>query len=546
MNDCLSYEKTNWFKPIFIDYINQEDKLKPFYNRFPKQDNFSAQIKEKQSNYESAHRKLLVSQLNAQYKDFEVSELTQKYINQLSEDNTFTITTGHQLNLFTGPLYTFYKIISVVKSCKILKETYPTYNFVPVFWLASEDHDFEEINHFHLHSETLSWKAKASGAVGELSTAGLEKVLEEFKNILPKNNQSAYLLSLFEKAYIKHQDLSKASIFLYNHLFAECGLVILEPNTSKLKTTLKPYIKKDVFSNLTHTQVTKTSQSLIDLNYHEQVTPREINYFYKINHVRERLIFKNDRFYVNETEMSFTKDELFREIDEYPERFSPNALLRPLYQEVLLPNLSYVGGAGELAYWLQLKSTFKAYNVTFPMLQMRNSVLLYSKKTFNKLRKLDTTLEDLFQSEINLKNQRVKAISEIEIDFTPQKKQLSRQFEGLYRLAEQTDKSFLNAVAAQEKKQHNGLDRLEKRLLKAQRRKLTDELDRLVNLQAKLFPFSHLQERYVNFSDIYLTYGDTFIEFLMERLDPFQFQFSLLELATHPKSIPEKFTTNCI
>lgn len=546
MNDCLSYEKTNWFKPIFIDYINQEDKLKPFYNRFPKQDNFSAQIKEKQSSYKSAHRKLLVSQLNAQYKDFEVSELTQKHINQLSEDNTFTITTGHQLNLFTGPLYTFYKIISVIKSCKILKETYPTYNFVPVFWLASEDHDFEEINHFHLHSETLSWKAKASGAVGELSTAGLEKVLEEFKNILPKNNQSAYLLSLFEKAYVKHQDLSKASIFLYNHLFAECGLVILEPNTSKLKTTLKPYIKKDVFSNLTHTQVTKTSQSLIDLNYHEQVTPREINYFYKINHVRERLVFKNDRFYVNETEMSFTKDELFREIDEYPERFSPNALLRPLYQEVLLPNLSYVGGAGELAYWLQLKSTFKAYNVTFPMLQMRNSVLLYSKKTFNKLRKLDTTLEDLFQSEINLKNQRVKAISKIEIDFTPQKEQLSQQFKGLYRLAEQTDKSFLNAVAAQEKKQHNGLDKLEKRLLKAQRRKLTDELDRLVNLQAKLFPFSHLQERYVNFSDIYLTYGDTFIEFLMERLDPFQFQFSLLELATHPKSIPEKFTTNCI
>lgn len=546
MSDCIPYEKTKRFKSIFIDYINQHHKLIPFYKRFPKPENFSSQIKEKLSNYKTSHRKLLVSQLNAQYKDFEVSELTQKHINLLAENNTFTITTGHQLNLFTGPLYTFYKIISVIKSCKRLKESYPSFNFVPIFWLASEDHDFDEINHFHLHSETLSWQKQASGAVGELSTEGINKVLEEMKSVLPENNQSAYLLSLFEEAYCKHPDLSQASIFLYNYLFAEWGLVILEPNTSELKRTLKPYIKKDVFFNLTHKEVTKTSRSLLDLNYHEQVSPREINYFYKTKQLRQRLIFQNDKFYVNETDISFTKDELLEEIDHYPERFSPNALLRPLYQEVLLPNLSYVGGAGELAYWLQLKSTFEAFDVSFPMLQMRNSVLLYSQKTLGKLKTLNIKLEDLFQSEIKLKNQHVKAISEIKIDFTPQKNHLSEQFAALYELARKTDKSFMNAVAAQEKKQHNGLDKLEKRLLKAQRRKLSEDLERLVNLQHKLFPHNKLQERYVNFSDIYLTYGDTFIDFLMDRLEPFNYNFSLLELVTHPRSIPQKFTSDCI
>lgn len=546
MSDCISYEKTNRFKPLFIDYINNKKQTFQFYNRFPTKENFEAQIIEKSQNYASSHRNILVKYLNYQYSNFNTSEQTKKHIQLLGQQNTFCITTGHQLNLFTGPLYTFYKIISVINTCKTLKEIYPKYNFVPIFWLASEDHDFEEINHFHLHSKTLTWQKQASGAIGELSTSGLDVVLSDFKKQLPKAKASQYLETLFKAAYLDNENLSKSSIYLYNELFGKQGLIVLEPNHRDLKSVLKPCIKQEILNQTTYKKVSQSSDALLKLGYHEQVSPREINFFYKQKNLRERLILKNDKYFVNHTNISFSKNEMLSEIEEHPERFSPNALLRPLYQEVLLPNLSYIGGAGELAYWLQLKATFQTFDVTFPMLQMRNSVMLYSEKTQNKLKKLNVNSQDLFKSQIDLKNQHVKFISKIPIDFTPQKNLLSKQFEDLYKLADKTDKTFLNAVAAQEKKQKNGLDKLEKRLLKAQRRRLDDELKRLVDLQDKLFPKSNLQERIVNFSDIYLTYGDTFIDLLQEKLDPFDYNFLLLMLPTSPKSIPEKFTTDCI
>ncbi len=546
MDDCLNYEQTQRFSNLFLDYINQKSPVSTFYNRFPNLQNFAAQIHEKQSQYNQKHRAVIVEVLNEQYQDFDISKETQNHIDQLSQKNTFTITTGHQLNLFTGPLYTFYKIITVLKTCEQLKVQYPDCSFVPLFWLASEDHDFEEINHFQFKNKTISWPQKASGAVGELNTDGLKSVFETFEDALPKTQLAEELKNLFQQAYLKHKTLSKASIYLYNHLFGSRGLVILEPNHEKLKACFKNQIRTELLEQITYKEVSQTSENLKSQNYHEQVTPREINLFYKDKNLRERLILKDGKYFVNSTQLEFTKDEILNKVESHPEKFSPNALMRPLYQEVLLPNLSYVGGAGELAYWLQLQSTFKSFDVPFPMLQMRNSAVLLSEKTNDKLDKLKLKISDLFQPAIDLKNQQVKKTSKIEIDFTPQKKHLSKQFKALYKLAEQTDKTFLNAVAAQEKKQHNGLDKLEKRLLKAQRRKLSDEIERSIALQNKLFPKQNLQERIVNFSELYLTYGNDFIKILYERFEPLKFTFSILNLHTKPKSLNQKFVSNCV
>ena len=546
MSDCLDYKQTFRFSNLFLDYIDQKSSVQTYYNRFPKINNFKAQIQEKQKNYNLTHREILVEVLKEQYQNFEASKATTQNINLLSDTNTFTITTGHQLNLFTGPLYTFYKIISVLNSCQLLKKQYPEYNFIPIFWLASEDHDFEEINHFYFEDKKISWSKKANGAVGEINTKGLEDVINQFESLIPKTKNAEYLIQLFKQSYLEHDDLSLASIYLYNELFGEEGLVILDPNHPKLKACFKTEIKTEIFSKPTFDKVSETTKRLKKQNYHEQVTPREINFFYKTKGLRERIIFKDEKYFINQTEIAFTPSEIEKEIDKHPERFSPNALLRPLYQEVLLPNLSYVGGAGELAYWLQLQSTFKAFRVTFPMLQMRDSVLLISDKSLKKLDKLQVKPKDLFQSPIDLKNQHVEHISEIEIDFTPQKKHLSQQFESLYKLAKKTDKSFINAVAAQEKKQHNGLDKLENRLLKAQRRKLADETERLSKLQDKLFPTQKLQERHVNFSDLYLSYGDDFKKYIINTLNPFSYKFTIMILSTQPKSLNHSHKLSCV
>jgi uncharacterized protein YllA (UPF0747 family) len=240
------------------------------------------------------------------------------------------------------------------------------------------------------------------------------------------------------------------------------------------------------------------------------------------------------------THLKFSEDELSEEIEKFPERFSPNALLRPLYQEVILPNLSYVGGGGELAYWLQLKSTFKTFDVTFPCLQLRNSALLFTEKTKLKLEKMGMDINDLFLSRQQLINTYVEKASEIVIDFTPQRNHLIKQFEDLYKLAEQTDKSFLGAVAAQEKKQLNGLYKLEKRLLKAQRKRMQADVNRLEELQLSLFPKQNLQERVLNFSEVYEIYGRDFINFLIKHLNPFDFSFLLLQLENYPTGIKHK------
>ena len=537
MSDCLPYDQTRRFSKLFLDYIKQKQSVQEFYNRFPNPENFKAQIQDKQKNYQDTHRKILVETLKQQYQNFSISKSTAHHIELLERSNTFTITTGHQLNLFTGPLYTFYKIISVINSCQQLQTKYPEYNFVPIFWLASEDHDFEEINHFFYKDKKIMWPKETAGAVGEIKNDGLNQVLKEFEKVLPKTKNTDHLIQLFTDAYLKHKNLSQASIYLYNELFGEQGLVILEPNHPKLKACFKPYIRTELFQRPTHKKVSDTTHTLLKKNYHQQVSPREINLFYKNDNLRERLIYKDEKYYVNQTELVFTKDEIDKHIDKYPERFSPNALLRPLYQEVLLPNLSYVGGAGELAYWLQLRSTFKTFGVTFPMLQMRNSVLLVSQKSIKKLKKLNLKTQDLFQSPDELENQHIEQVSKIKIDFSPQKKHLSKQFKNLYELAEKTDKSFLNAVAAQEKKQHNGLDKLEKRLLKAQKRKMDDETKRVSKLQDKLFPHQKLQERHVNFFELYLSYGKDFKTHLIKALNPFDYQFSIIRLESKPLSL---------
>ena len=501
-----------------------------FYHRFPNLENFKLQLEEKALAFEDHCRTTLVKQLKKQYTTFNISEATLQNIESLKKESTFTITTGHQLNLFTGPLYFLYKIISVINLSEQLQEKYPNYHFVPVYWMATEDHDFDEINYFNFNGKKISWERKSGGAVGELSTEGLEKVFETITEYLGTSPNAKQLLELFQESYLKHENLADATRNLANELFKEYGLVIIDGNDAQLKKIFIPYAEKELRGNLSFHKVTKTTQKLIGTGYSEQVHPREINLFYLKQGLRERIIEKEGTFNVNNTEISFTKSEILLELEKHPERFSPNALLRPLYQEVILPNLCYVGGGGELAYWFQLKDYFDAVEVPFPLLLLRNSALMVPQKISEKLQKLEVSISELFKKQHELESWYTKKISEIEIDFSKQKVHLQNQFKELYELAQQTDASFIGAVGAQEKKQLNGLNNLEKRLLKAQKRKLVDQLERLTNIQDELFPKGSLQERSLNFSELYLEYGDILISVLKKELDPLQNEFTVISI----------------
>ncbi|MFS4448140.1 bacillithiol biosynthesis cysteine-adding enzyme BshC [Maribacter sp. 2307UL18-2] len=528
--DCLPFKKTCYFSQLICDYLDNKEELRPFFNRFPDKKGFQGQIEEKAQQFQQANRDILYQSLNQQYEGFAITKQTQNHIKQLKEPITFTVTTGHQLNLFTGPLYFLYKIVSTINLAKQLKKEYPRYNFVPVYWMATEDHDFDEINYFNYAGRKIQWNKEASGAVGHLSTEGLAEVYNTFATELGTSRNATALKELFVKAYVDHTNLTDATRYLANALFGDYGLVIVDGDDVDLKRLLIPYAKKDIFETLPFTKVNETIATLKGVSdaYGIQVNPREINYFYLSEGVRERIIEKDERYHVNDTAVSWSKSELLLELDEHPERFSPNVIARPLYQEVILPNLCYIGGGGEIAYWLELKAMFEAMEVAFPILLLRNSALVITKKQCDKLKRLELKVEDLFLKQNNFINRKIREISNIDIDFSPQKKLLEDQFKFLYDLAEQTDVSFIGAVKAQEVKQKKGLDRLEKRLLRAQKHKLRDHVNRMTAIQNELFPGQSLQERNQNFSELYLERGAVLIPELLDALDPLHLEFSVL------------------
>ncbi|MFS4456827.1 bacillithiol biosynthesis cysteine-adding enzyme BshC [Maribacter sp. 2304DJ31-5] len=531
--DCLSFRKTGYFSELICDYIEADTKVASLYNRFPDIKGFKGQIKEKGNNFSQESRQILSAALLEQYKGFEPSEPTLKNIRFLQDKDTFTIVTGHQLNLFTGPLYFLYKIISTINLTHELKKEFPDYNFVPVYWMATEDHDFDEINYFNFQGKKIQWNINASGAVGHLKTDGLEDVLKIFSNAIGNSKNANALKDLFKAAYLDHDNLTDATRYLADKLFGSHGLVIVDGDDIQLKRQLVPFVKQDILDQPAFEVVSETAEKIrgISSEYNIQVNPREINYFYLIEGVRERIVENNGRYVVNNTRISFSKEELFVELESHPERFSPNVIARPLYQEIVLPNLCYIGGGGEIAYWLELKSFFEVMGIPFPILLLRNSALVISGKQSGKLERMDLSIEDLFLKQNSLINKKIREISNIDIDFSPQKELLEEQFKGMYELAKKTDKSFLKAVKAQEVKQKKGLDNLEKRLLKAQKRKLKDHVIRLTGVQNELFPGKSLQERNLNFSELYLAMGEELVPTLIKALHPFSLNFTIVTIS---------------
>lgn len=524
--DCISYQNSGYFSSLINDYLDQKEKVSNLFNRFPIVENFEAQIIEKNKSYHHDNRDILVSVLKKQYENITVSEATKSNIEALSLQNTYTITTGHQLNLFSGPLYFLYKIISTINLTKELKIKYPDSNFVPIYWMATEDHDFDEINFFNFKGKKFCWNKDASGPVGRLETKSLEAVFDVFAKELGSSENAQKIKELFKKSYLEHNNLTDATRFLANALFGEFGLVIIDADTKDLKKIFSPFLKNELENQTAFQKVTETIEKI--KGYSIQVNPREINLFYIENGIRERIIFENDRYKVKHTNLSFTKESIFDLIEKNPEIFSPNVIMRPLYQEVILPNLCYIGGGGEIAYWLELKSFFEESKVSFPILLVRNSVLLVSEKQARKMDALQLSWSDLFSKQSQLLNQKTKLLSEINIDLSNLKQQLNEQFKMLYDIANKTDNSFLGALKAQETKQIKGVNHLEKKLLKAQKRKLADVLERIKNLQNELFPNQSLQERQTNFSEFYLEMGSNLIPVLIEKLKPLEQNFEIV------------------
>lgn len=197
--DCLPFKDTGYFSKLICDYLAKQSSVAPLYHRFPELTAFGAQIKERKAQFGNTAREVLVAALKQQYHGVSTTTKTLDNIALLSADTTFTVTTGHQLNLFTGPLYFLYKIVSTINLAKELKAQYSQYDFVPVYWMATEDHDFEEINYFNFQGRKIQWNRKDGGAVGRMDTSSLQEVFQIFSASLGSSTNAQALGELFHQ-----------------------------------------------------------------------------------------------------------------------------------------------------------------------------------------------------------------------------------------------------------------------------------------------------------------------------------------------------------
>ncbi|MBX2925015.1 MAG: bacillithiol biosynthesis cysteine-adding enzyme BshC [Chitinophagaceae bacterium] len=521
----ITYERTGAFSQLVTDYVQQNASLQPFFSHTPDINGIKAALQNRKSF--ATNRLLLTAVLQRQYEGLQPPQQVKDNIRKLSSETTFTVCTAHQPNIFTGYLYFIYKILHTVKLAEELKQSLPGYDFVPVYYMGSEDNDLEELNHIYLGGDNLVWQTGQTGAVGRMKPEGMNTLIEKISGQLSIFEFGAELIDLLTTCYTKSNSIQEATLKFVNALFGEYGLVILIPDHAGLKKEMIPVFEDDIFNHTAFSVVTQTAAALSG-QYHAQVNPREINLFYMKDGIRERIIKDGNAYMVNNTGISFSADTLKEELHQYPERFSPNVVLRGLYQETLLPNLAFIGGGSELAYWMELKKMFEHYGVPYPVLLLRNSFLIINEKEARLRQKLDIAAEDLFKDEAIILNGIVKAKSDHQLSLLDEKQQLDQLYGTIETIAGIVDITLKNHVKALQTKAAKALDNLEKKIVKAEKRKFEIQRDQLHTLKTSLFPKGNLQERVENILPYYAQKGKGFIKMIYKNSPPCGGKFGIL------------------
>lgn len=528
--DCTStqlpYRRTGAFSKIALDYIDQAETIRPFFTHTPDLNGIKDAIAARQQF--NTNRKVLVEELKKQYSIVDNNVTVQQNIDRLLSPDTFTITTAHQNNIFTGPLYFIYKILHTVKLSAWLKENLPQYNFVPVYYIGSEDADLEELNHIHLNGEKLVWNTSQTGAVGRMKIdEALIKLVDQIEGQLAVLPFGVEVIDLLRNCYKEGTDIQTATFKIVNALFAKYGLLVLLPDNAVLKQQMLDVFKDDLLNQKPSAIVTKTSAALAEV-YKVQAHPRAINLFYLKEDRRDRIELLNGQYFVLNTDISFTKEALIKELDNHPERFSPNVILRGLYQETILPNIIFIGGGGELAYWLELKDLFTQYQIPYPVQVLRNSFLLLENKWQHKIEKLGFTIEDVFQPATQLINQLVSRDSDKKLELNGVISSVEQLYDGVKKQAAAIDTSLLAHVDALKTKALKKLDQLEKKMFRAEKRKYEEQQLQLQAIRQALFPGDGLQERYDSILYYYAKWGKEIVDVLYNESPALERSFKII------------------
>ncbi|MFM2201519.1 MAG: hypothetical protein RL040_719 [Bacteroidota bacterium] len=476
---------------LVADYCRNSASTREFYACEPSLDAIAHLANTRQFSLDNS--RIIADVLAVQYAQHVPIQQVNENVRAFADGNAICVTTGHQLCLLGGPAYFIYKILSAIKLAQNLQPLVPTKKIVPVFWLASEDHDREEINHTFINGTRLEWNTAQTGAVGRFSTVGFDKTLQLWINSIEDEHLRDAITPIWNRA-MQFDSWGELTLSWVHECFGEWGLVIIEPDNSRLKQLFKSVMKRELLEGVAEQSVSKSNERLSQLGYHVQVNPRDINLFYLGEQTRVRIERHGEYWSTVDNRHRWNEDEILLELEHHPENFSPNVLLRPLYQETILPNVAYIGGPGELAYWLQLKILFEGFEVSMPALVLRNAAIIVSHSVSKRLSKLGLTNRDLLRDKQDL----ITALAGDKPDFSDEKSEFLRLFERLADRVAQTDSTLRASAMAEAQRTLAGIDQLQAKTWKAIKVKEEQKLTALDKMWEEIYPSNNWQERSQN------------------------------------------------
>jgi bacillithiol biosynthesis cysteine-adding enzyme BshC len=516
--DRIPFAEVPQFSSRDVAYATGKSDLKPFFKYPVTIDAFADVMRDKAA--DKTDRKLLVTELLAQYEGLKDADTARTQVQRLLDGNAWTVITAHQPSLFTGPLYFIHKICSAINLARQLNEKYTDSHIVPVFIVGGEDHDFEEINHARINGQMVSWRGEAGGSVSAMSTKTLGPAIAALKEVIGGEFTPDDVFHRLEKAYTKNKTYGEATVAFVHDLFKHTELVVANPSRTPLKAAFIPYMEREIFEQVSQPLIEKAQAEITAAGYSSQAHARDINLFHLSPGRRDRIVFQDGHYGVLDTDHLFTPDEFLAELHAHPERFSPNVVMRPIFQELIFPNLAYIGGGGELAYWLERKEQFAAFGLNFPMLIRRNSVLWIDGKSQKRLDKISLDYRELFREPDLVIRDYVAKHTKNELSLDPELGKLTDLFSSIAQKALAIDPTLEKAALAEHTRQQKIVAQFASRLRRIEKTKFDDAVTTIREMKDKLFPKNGLQERTDNFLNIYLETGEAMFDTLIEALDP--------------------------
>jgi bacillithiol biosynthesis cysteine-adding enzyme BshC len=528
---------------LFLDYLNEFNNLKSFYKYNFRDRQEYPQVFKSVSESPRAFREDVADIIQSQYVSKKISPKTAKNISLLKNKKTLAVVTGQQLGMLGGPMYTFYKIITAVKLSKHLSERYDDYEFVPVFWLEGDDHDFEEISEIKLINDNnelvkIQYSDNAPegtnrGSVGyQTLLSTINSFFDEVDKNIRKTDFTKKIMDNLKSFYSEGKTFKQAFSDLLYWLFDQHGLIIFDPQDKKIKKLLTPVFQKEIAGFREHTAKLVEVSATLEGLYHAQVKVRPVNLFLNYEEGRYLIEPVENEFRLRGKRKKYTFEELNSLIQSEPENFSPNVLLRPICQDYILPTAFYVGGPSEIAYFAQVMPLYEIFNVPSPVIFPRSSATLVEKNVGSAIDRFDLKPHDIFADPELLKNNIVSKMSEgsLENIFSKSTYEMELIFDKLQEILFEIDKTMSELGNKYKLNSLNSLNQLKAKAVEAQKKKYETSLRQIDKITVNLYPDKNLQEREINFLFYANKYGLDIVNRIYEELEINVFEHQVIYL----------------